>query len=106
MTQDELLQRLEVIRAEYCPTPKGEYLEAAEKYNDPCGCAICALIADLMIAESTWDDPAKTADFFTGPPPTGKEHYEAFGEWAKEHGYNVDDDAQMEAVLESYGCEK
>lgn len=53
----------------------------------------------------TWDDPASIKDFFTGPASTGKDPYEAFGEWAKEHGYDVEEDDQLQAALEVYGGE-
>jgi len=42
-------------------------------------------------------------DFFTGPnESTGVDPYAAFGEWADEHGYNLDDDEQRAAAIEAY----
>lgn len=59
-------------------------------------------LAGIAARARKWDDQARTTDFFTSLPSTGKEPYEDFGEWCAKHGYDVDDDAQMQAAIEAY----
>lgn len=48
----EIVERLDEIREEFCPSSLEDLQAAMDAgYNDLCGCAICALCRDLMIAE-------------------------------------------------------
>lgn len=52
MTFDELLERIEHIRDEYCPTTSEQVKAGVEKGDfDPCGCAICSLLGALLVDE-------------------------------------------------------
>lgn len=54
MKYNDLMQRLDEIREDFCPMPDEEYQAALENdVIDPCGCLICALSRDLMIDEAT-----------------------------------------------------
>jgi len=44
------VERLEGIREEFCPSTLEDLQAAIDAgYNDLCGCAICALIRDLIV---------------------------------------------------------
>ena len=48
----ETIQRMDEIREEFCPSSLEDLQAAIDAgYNDLCGCAICALCRDLLIAE-------------------------------------------------------
>ena len=48
----EIIDRLEEIREEFCPSSLEDLQAAIDAgYNDLCGCSICALCRDLLIAE-------------------------------------------------------
>ena len=52
MLSSEITERLEEIREEFCPSSLEDLQAAIDAgYNDLCGCAICALCRDLLIAE-------------------------------------------------------
>lgn len=58
MTYQELVNQLEEIKKEYCPTTAEDYQRAIESgFNDLCGCAICQLTCSLMIAEIQGKSP-------------------------------------------------
>lgn len=52
MNLNEITERLEEIREEFCPSTLKDLLAAIDDgYNDLCGCTICALSRDLLIFE-------------------------------------------------------
>lgn len=48
----DLTERLEEIREEFCPSSLEDLQAAIDAgYNELCGCSICALCRDLLIAQ-------------------------------------------------------
>jgi len=58
MDYQKLVSQLEEIKKEYCPTTAEDYQKAIDSgFNDLCGCAICSLTRDLLIAEIQGQQP-------------------------------------------------